>query len=122
MVRRNRFSDPARCWAHGDVQVRHCDFISLGSGESGKDLAWIKGWIGYGTAVIEHRWNSGTCPGIACPACKNVIFSTHVALLSRCGEKFDIGPAQSVSRGARGLMSRSHSVAARTRTTAPDSS
>ena len=42
------------------------DFLILGSGESGKYLAWTMAKAGHHVAVIERRWIGGSCPNIAC--------------------------------------------------------
>jgi pyruvate/2-oxoglutarate dehydrogenase complex dihydrolipoamide dehydrogenase (E3) component len=44
----------------------HYDIVVLGSGESGKYLAWTMANAGHRTALIERRWIGGSCPNIAC--------------------------------------------------------
>lgn len=68
----------------------HYDFLILGSGESGKYLAWTMARAGHRVAVIERRWVGGSCPNIACLPSKNVIYSAHVAALLRRGKEFGI--------------------------------
>ena len=68
----------------------HHDFLILGSGESGKYLAWTMAKAGHRVAVIERRWIGGSCPNIACLPSKNVIYSAQVASLVRRGKEFGI--------------------------------
>jgi len=49
------------------------DILILGSGESGKLLAWHMAQSGRRTAVVERRWIGGSCPNIACLPSKNEI-------------------------------------------------
>ena len=69
---------------------QHYDFLILGSGESGKYLAWTMAKAGHRVAVVERRWVGGTCPNIACLPSKNVIYSGHVASLFRRGQEFGL--------------------------------
>jgi pyruvate/2-oxoglutarate dehydrogenase complex dihydrolipoamide dehydrogenase (E3) component len=68
----------------------HHDFLILGSGESGKYLAWTMAKADHRVAVIERRWIGGSCPNIACLPSKNVIYSAQVASLVRRGKEFGI--------------------------------
>jgi pyruvate/2-oxoglutarate dehydrogenase complex dihydrolipoamide dehydrogenase (E3) component len=61
------------------TDTEHFDFISLGSGEAGKYIAWTIASKGKTVAVIEEKWVGGSCPNVACLPSKNVIFSAHVA-------------------------------------------
>jgi len=81
----------------------HYDFLILGSGESGKYLAWTMARAGHHVAVIERRWIGGSCPNIACLPSKNVIYSAHVASLFRRGKEFGIasGPVSIDMAGVR---------------------
>lgn len=71
-------------------QDEHYDNLVLGSGESGKYLAWTLAKAGQRTAVIERKLIGGSCPNIACLPSKNVIYSGHVAALTRLGNEFGI--------------------------------
>ncbi len=56
------------------------DFISLGSGEAGKVLAWmLAGQLGKKCAVIEREYIGGSCPNIACLPSKDFIYSAKMA-------------------------------------------
>ena len=56
------------------------DILVLGSGESGKYLAWTMAGAGYRTAVVEQKLIGGSCPNVAFVPSKNVIYSAKVAL------------------------------------------
>jgi pyruvate/2-oxoglutarate dehydrogenase complex dihydrolipoamide dehydrogenase (E3) component len=53
--------------------------LIIGSGESGKWLAWDLGAQGRETVVVERRWIGGSCPNINCLPSKNEIHSAKVA-------------------------------------------
>jgi pyruvate/2-oxoglutarate dehydrogenase complex dihydrolipoamide dehydrogenase (E3) component len=71
-------------------ELQRYDALVLGSGESGKYLAWTMAKAGRRVAVIERRWIGGSCPNIACLPSKNIIYSAHVAALCRRGTEFGI--------------------------------
>jgi len=66
------------------------DILILGSGESGKLLAWHMARSGRRTAVVERRWIGGSCPNIACLPSKNEIWSAKVGHLARHGAQFGV--------------------------------
>ncbi len=70
--------------------IQSCDILVLGSGESGKYLAWTMAKAGHRTVVIERALVGGSCPNVACLPSKNVIYSGHVAALLRRGAEFGI--------------------------------
>ncbi len=51
------------------------DILVVGSGESGKYLAWTMAGAGHRTAVIERELIGGSCPNVACLPSKNIIHS-----------------------------------------------
>src|SRR3984893_12218145 len=71
-------------------QPEQFDILVLGSGKSGKLLAWHMAQSGRRTAVIERRWIGGSCPNIACLPSKNEIWSAKVAHLARQGARFGV--------------------------------
>jgi pyruvate/2-oxoglutarate dehydrogenase complex dihydrolipoamide dehydrogenase (E3) component len=71
-------------------QPEQFDVLILGSGKSGKLLAWHMAQSGRRTAVIERRWIGGSCPNIACLPSKNEIWSAKVAHLARHGAQFGV--------------------------------
>src|SRR5688572_26888336 len=67
--------------------TQHYDNLILGSGESGKYIAWTLAKAGARTAVVERALIGGSCPNIACLPSKNIIHSAKVAsLLGRAAE------------------------------------
>ncbi|VTU28533.1 Mercuric reductase [Variovorax sp. SRS16] len=74
-------------------EIQHCDILVLGSGESGKYLAWTMAKTGLRTVVIERALIGGSCPNVACLPSKNVIYSAHVAALLRRAAEFGISCA-----------------------------
>jgi pyruvate/2-oxoglutarate dehydrogenase complex dihydrolipoamide dehydrogenase (E3) component len=66
------------------------EYLFVGSGEAGKNLAWTMAKEGRRTAVVERRLVGGSCPNIACLPSKNVIYSAKVAELARHGAEFGL--------------------------------
>src|SRR5258708_8416564 len=71
-------------------QPERFDILVLGSGKSGKLLAWHMAQSGRRTAVVERQWIGGSCPNIACLPNKNEIWSAKVAHLAREGARFGV--------------------------------
>jgi pyruvate/2-oxoglutarate dehydrogenase complex dihydrolipoamide dehydrogenase (E3) component len=71
-------------------QPERFDILILGSGKSGKLLAWHMAQSGRRTAVVERQWIGGSCPNIACLPSKNEIWSARVAHLARQGARFGV--------------------------------
>ena len=71
-------------------QPEQFDILILGSGKSGKLLAWHMAQSGRRAAVVERRWIGGSCPNIACLPSKNEIWSAKVAHLARAGARFGV--------------------------------
>ena len=63
-------------------EVASYDILVLGSGESGKYLAWTMAAAGHRTAVIEQKLIGGSCPNVACLPSKNIIHSAKVKSLA----------------------------------------
>jgi pyruvate/2-oxoglutarate dehydrogenase complex dihydrolipoamide dehydrogenase (E3) component len=66
------------------------EVLVIGSGESGKNIAWTMGKAGRRTAVVERKLIGGSCPNIACLPSKNVVYSAKVADLARRGAEFGV--------------------------------
>ena len=66
------------------------EVLDLGSGEAGKWTAWIMANEGHRTAMVERRWLGGSCPNIARPPSKNLIYSARVASLAKRGAEFGL--------------------------------
>jgi pyruvate/2-oxoglutarate dehydrogenase complex dihydrolipoamide dehydrogenase (E3) component len=77
------------------------DILIIGSGESGKHLAWTMASEGRRTAVVERKLIGGSCPNIACLPTKNVIQSAKVrSLITRAAEfGVDLGAAVTNIKG-----------------------
>jgi pyruvate/2-oxoglutarate dehydrogenase complex dihydrolipoamide dehydrogenase (E3) component len=72
------------------TQPEQFDILILGSGKSGKLLAWHMAQSGRRAAVVERRWIGGSCPNIACLPSKNEIWSAKVVHLAREGARFGV--------------------------------
>jgi len=68
--------------------LEHFDTVILGSGQGGKLLAWHLAHSGRRVAVVERRWVGGSCPAVACLPSKNVLWSAHIAHLTRNAAHF----------------------------------
>lgn len=77
-------------------EIERYDVLVIGSGESGKYLAWTMAKAGHRTAVIERRLIGGSCPNIACLPSKNIIRSAKVASFAKRAEEF--GQEQGIVR------------------------
>src|SRR5262249_50663714 len=66
------------------------DILVLGSGKSGKLLAWHMAQSGRRTALVGRRWIGGSCPNVACLPSKNEIWSARIAHLARQGTRFGV--------------------------------
>jgi pyruvate/2-oxoglutarate dehydrogenase complex dihydrolipoamide dehydrogenase (E3) component len=71
----------------------HVDVLVLGSGKSGKLLAWDMAKAGHRTVAIERRWIGGSCPNINCLPSKNEIKSAEVADVVRRAGAFGTAAA-----------------------------
>src|SRR2546421_11944618 len=69
-------------------QPEQFEILVLGSGKSGKLLAWHMAKSGRRTAVVERRWIGGSCPNIACLPSKNEVWSAKVAHLVHHAAQF----------------------------------
>ena len=72
------------------TDVDSYDILVVGSGESGKYLAWTMAAAGYRTAVIEQKLIGGSCPNIACLPSKNIIHSAKVKSLAGRASAFGV--------------------------------
>ena len=71
-------------------EIERYDVLVVGSGESGKYMAWTMAKAGHRTAVIERKLIGGSCPNVACLPSKNIIRSASVASLAKRGEEFGL--------------------------------
>src|SRR5260221_4830805 len=66
------------------------DVVVLGSGESGKYIAWTQAKKGMRAIVVERKYIGGSCPNISCLTSKNIIHSAKVASYFWRSEEFCI--------------------------------
>ena len=66
------------------------EVVVLGSGESGKYIAWTQAKKGMRAIVVERKYIGGSCPNIACLPSKNIIHSAKVASYFWRSEEFGI--------------------------------
>lgn len=64
--------------------------LVIGSGGSGKFVAWTMAGAGHRTAVVERWLLGGACPNVACLPSKNIIYSAKVISLARRGGEFGL--------------------------------
>ncbi|KAJ9139350.1 FAD/NAD(P)-binding domain-containing protein [Pleurostoma richardsiae] len=70
----------------------HFDYVSLGSGEAGKYIAWtLASQHGKRCAVIEREWIGGSCPNVACLPSKNFVHSAALAHDFRQAAAYGLG-------------------------------
>jgi len=83
--------------------IENYDVLVIGSGESGKYLAWTMAGEGHRTAVVERKLVGGSCPNIACLPSKNIIHSAKVRSLAGRAAEFgvDTGPAATSMNGVQ---------------------
>jgi pyruvate/2-oxoglutarate dehydrogenase complex dihydrolipoamide dehydrogenase (E3) component len=66
------------------------DILVLGSGESGKYLAWTMAGSGHRAAVIERKLIGGSCPNVACLPSKNLIHSAKAKSFALRASEFGL--------------------------------
>ena len=72
------------------ANVDEYEILVLGSGGSGKFIAWNMAKAGHRTAMVERGALGGACPNVACLPSKNMIYSARVASLAKRGSEFGI--------------------------------
>ena len=72
------------------ANVENYENLVIGSGGSGKFIAWNMTGGGRRTAMIERRALGGACPNVACLPSKNIIYSAKVISLARRGAEFGL--------------------------------
>lgn len=75
------------------------DCIAIGSGEAGKLVPFLlSGQYGKKCAIIERKWNGGSCPNIACLPSKNIMHAANIAHETRLIHKhgLSVGNAESL--------------------------
>ena len=87
------------------------DILVLGSGESGKYLAWTMAAAGHRTAVIEQKLIGGSCPNVACLPSKNIIHSAKVKSLALRAAEFGVD-AGAISTDMKAVQERKRRMVA----------
>ena len=87
------------------------DILVLGSGESGKYLAWTMAGSGHRTAVIEQELIGGSCPNVACLPSKNIIHSAKVKALASRASAFGLDAA-AISTDMKAVQERKRRMVA----------
>jgi len=85
------------------------DILVIGSGESGKYLAWTMAGEGHRTAVVERKLIGGSCPNIACLPSKNIIQSAKVRSFTRRAAEFGVD-LESAATNMRGVQDRKRAM------------
>jgi pyruvate/2-oxoglutarate dehydrogenase complex dihydrolipoamide dehydrogenase (E3) component len=90
--------------------IENYDVLVIGSGESGKYLAWTMAGDGHRTAVVERKLIGGSCPNIACLPSKNIIHSAKVRSFTRHAAEFGI-ELESAATNMKGVQDRKRAMA-----------
>jgi pyruvate/2-oxoglutarate dehydrogenase complex dihydrolipoamide dehydrogenase (E3) component len=85
------------------------DILVIGSGESGKYLAWTMASEGHRTAVVERKLIGGSCPNIACLPSKNIIQSAKVRSFTRRAAEFGVD-LESAATNMKGVQARKRAM------------
>src|SRR5580692_5000768 len=85
------------------------DILVIGSGESGKYLAWTMASEGHRTAVVERKLIGGSCPNIACLPSKNIIQSAKVRSFTRRAAEFGVD-LESAATNMKGVQDRKRAM------------
>ena len=85
------------------------DILVIGSGESGKYLAWTMAGEGHRTAVVERKLIGGSCPNIACLPSKNIIQSAKVRSFTRRAAEFGVD-LESAATDMNGVQARKRAM------------
>ena len=70
--------------------IEHYENLVLGSGGSGKFVAWTFAKEGRRTAMVERGPLGGACPNVACLPSKNFVYTGRVISLARRGAEFGL--------------------------------
>jgi pyruvate/2-oxoglutarate dehydrogenase complex dihydrolipoamide dehydrogenase (E3) component len=85
------------------------DILVIGSGESGKYLAWTTASEGHRTAVVERKLIGGSCPNIACLPSKNIIQSAKVRSFTGRAAEFGVD-LESAATNMKGVQARKRAM------------
>jgi pyruvate/2-oxoglutarate dehydrogenase complex dihydrolipoamide dehydrogenase (E3) component len=85
------------------------DILIIGSGESGKYLAWTTAGEGQRVAVVERKYVGGSCPNIACLPSKNIVHSAKVRSFTMRAAEFGVD-LESVTTNMKGVQARKRAM------------
>ena len=89
--------------------IERYENLVIGSGGSGKFIAWTMGDAGRRTAMVERGLLGGACPNVACLPSKNIIYSAKVISLARRGAEFGL-KTESLSVDMRTVQRRKRTM------------
>src|SRR3546814_16526664 len=96
--------------------MRHCEAISVGTGQAGPSLAGRLTAAGVSVAIIERKHVGGTCVNTGCMPTKALVASAYAARLARpasaYGLSFDGPPRADMAK----VTQRAHQVTPNART------
>jgi pyruvate/2-oxoglutarate dehydrogenase complex dihydrolipoamide dehydrogenase (E3) component len=72
------------------LDVERYEDLIIGTGESGKHMAWTMAKAGHRTAAIERKLVGGSCPNVACLPSKNIIQSAKVKSFATRAAEFGL--------------------------------
>src|SRR5215470_4013733 len=85
------------------------DILIIGSGESGKYLAWTTAGEGQRVAMVERKYVGGSCPNIACLPSKNIIHSAKVRSFTTRAAEFGVD-LESAATNMKGVQARKRAM------------
>jgi pyruvate/2-oxoglutarate dehydrogenase complex dihydrolipoamide dehydrogenase (E3) component len=85
------------------------DILVIGSGESGKYLAWTTAGEGQRVAVVERKYVGGSCPNIACLPSKNIVHSAKVRSFTMRAAEFGVD-LESAATSMKGVQARKRAM------------
>src|ERR1700738_1132440 len=91
--------------------IKRYEDLIIGTGESGKNMAWTMAKAGRRTAAIERKLIGGSCPNIACLPSKNIIQSAKVRSFTRPAAEVGGDPDSAVTH-IKGVQARKQGMLA----------
>ncbi len=89
--------------------IERYENLVIGSGGSGKFIAWTMGDAGRRIAMVERGLLGGACPNVACLPSKNIVYSAKVISLARRGAEFGL-KTESLSVDMRTVQRRKRTM------------
>src|ERR1700751_141611 len=85
------------------------DILIIGSGESGKYLAWKTARAGQRVVVVDRKYVGGSCPNIACLPSKNIVHSAKVRSFTMRAAEFGVDLESAVT-SMKGVQARKRAM------------